>query len=506
MDNVLPEFKRIDASGSKQLSHLHWDTTRALKEPSGDYYKPDGSELVAEPKPPKPAPVPPQTKTISTALAPTKERPICDRERGDARRDRIERPAAEEKQAKAIAAPREETSLRVYNDVEDDGELYLSRDDNTRRIRIVPLPRGASRTVRLETGAVEDKTAEPVRGDVTVALSTVARLQRVDDDEASHASHTTATSAGGADPFAEARPPAAAPSARVARHAFRADEPLGMELEFDSSGDRILVHRVHAGSQATGCAALEDGMVLASLNGAPCRNLDEFESLFLPARAAGGPIVIEFEARRGDRAGAPAPAPPEEDLTFLTGGDDGRVAGRVAPRPPSPDLAWPAVTRDLLRILEPPSGEQRKACRVQVHNGSARTLELRCSDGARGGLRRRATIPPFGAIVEAATTMEHWLLVFAGPGEAPPAPDAPALGVRVGGGAVQSTHGYSLIWQSADRVLSFVPRAGVARHFPTKLRPEARSADTRARQAALDEVHAARAAVAEGSNCAITVM
>ncbi|KAK7247968.1 dTDP-glucose 4,6-dehydratase [Aureococcus anophagefferens] len=486
MDNVLPEFKRIDASGSKQLSHLHWDTTRALKEPSGDYYKPDGSELVAEPKPPKPAPVPPQTKTISTALAPTKERPICDRERGDARRDRIERPAAEEKQAKAIAAPRE-TSLRVYNDVEDDGELYLSRDDNTRRIRIVPLPRGASRTARLETGPSRTRRPEPVRGDVTVALSTMARLQRVDDDEASHASHTTATSAGGAT-LREA-PSARAPRQRVAPAAFRADEPLGMELEFDS-GD--------------GLRALEDGMVLASLNGAPCRNLDEFESLFLP-RAAGGPIVIEFEARRGDRAGAPAPAPPEEDATFLTGGDDGRRAG-AWPAPPSPDVAWPAVTRDLLRILEPPSGEQRKACRVQVHNGSARTLELRCSDGARGGLRRRATIPPFGAIVEAATTMEHWLLVFAGPGEAPPAPDAPALGVRVGGGAVQSTHGYSLIWQSADRVLSFVPRAGVARHFPTKLRPEARSADTRARQAALDEVHAARAAVAEGSNCAITVM
>ncbi|KAH8053413.1 dTDP-glucose 4,6-dehydratase [Aureococcus anophagefferens] len=221
MDNVLPEFKRIDASGSKQLSHLHWDTTRALKEPSGDYYKPDGSELVAEPKPPKPAPVPPQTKTISTALAPTKERPICDRERGDARRDRIERPAAEEKQAKAIAAPREETSLRVYNDVEDDGELYLSRDDNTRRIRIVPLPRGASRTVRLETGAVEDKTAEPVRGDVTVALSTMARLQRVDDDEASHASHTTATSAGGADPFAEAPPAAGAERASRATRSAR---------------------------------------------------------------------------------------------------------------------------------------------------------------------------------------------------------------------------------------------------------------------------------------------
>ncbi|KAH8050916.1 hypothetical protein JL721_11263 [Aureococcus anophagefferens] len=216
----------------------------------------------------------------------------------------------------------------------------------------------------------------------------MARLQRVDDDEASHASHTTATSAGGADP-AEA---SAAGRRSVARHAFRADEPLGMELEFDSGGDRILVHRVHAGSQATACAALEDGMVLASLNGAPCRNLDEFESLFLPARAAGGPIVIEFEARRGDRAGAPAPAPPEEDAT-LTGGGDGRVAG--AARPPSPDVAWPAVTRDLLRILEPPSGEQRKACRVQVHNVDARR---------------------------------------------------------------------SLIWQSADRVLSFVPRAG-ARHF-----------------------------------------
>ncbi|KAH8065277.1 hypothetical protein JL720_12882 [Aureococcus anophagefferens] len=176
----------------------------------------------------------------------------------------------------------------------------------------------------------------------------MARLQRVDDDEASHASHTTATSAGGADPSRRrVRPPR---RRRVAPR-VRADEPLGMELEFDSGGDRILVHRVHAGSQATACAALEDGMVLASLSGAPCRNLDEFEPL-PPGARRGRPIVID--------------------------------------------------------------------------------------DGARGGLRRRATIPPFGAIVEAATTMEHWLLVFAGPGEAPPAPDAPALGV---GGAVQSTHG-----------------------------------------------------------------
>ena len=144
MDNVLPEFKRIDASGSKQLSHLHWDTTASLKVPSGDYYRGDGFGGIAEPKlPPKPAPVAPQVVDVSAKLEKGASVPLSDRERGESKASAIERLAKDEVARRPIEAAGVGASLRVFNECDGRGaELYLSRDTNSRGIRIVDLPGG----------------------------------------------------------------------------------------------------------------------------------------------------------------------------------------------------------------------------------------------------------------------------------------------------------------------------------------------------------------------------
>ena len=142
MDNYLPEFKRIDASGSQQLNHLHWDTTASLRQDDAKLSQFREVEVkVVKPPPPLPKKAPVITR--SKDIPPEPKVPLAERERGDAKQSQMHKfKAHAEVKSDFLEPPGDKTTLVVLNDDDvAEAELYLSRDSITRGIRIVGLPR-----------------------------------------------------------------------------------------------------------------------------------------------------------------------------------------------------------------------------------------------------------------------------------------------------------------------------------------------------------------------------
>jgi len=485
MENYLPEFTRIDASGTAQLNHLHWDPATSLRHKPTDKF-PFGGHAASPVRPRPPPPKPAASVDVSAHLlgvaSPT---PLGHRARGSPKRGLVGR-CHEEKKAEDPPPAPDGATLRVVNDSgSEDAALYLSRDTKARGIRIVNLPRGGRRTVHLESGALEEAESADHAADVTVAITTLARVFADDDERTVGSVESDET----VDFFS-----APVKVSGTTTVVFEPRGPLGMELEHDKATNVIIIHRLHPGCQAYDSGKVREGMRLLSINGRSVHNLDEFEQTLTPLKKAGLEIAIEFE----DAAAAEA-----KDGTFLTGvaddGSGGALAARIRPEDSAPK---PLLGAHLTALLLPPPSETPRRVLVQVHNATPRTALLRCADGPRGRFATRATIEPNGAAVEAASTGEHWLVTFS----ADEGRDGPALAFRVGPGAILCTHGYSLIWQSKASTLSFVPQARIADQIDRKVVRDARTADHRARLAAMDEVRGARAKFDGRANCAITLL
>ena len=104
---------------------------------------------------------------------------------------------------------------------------------------------------------------------------------------------------------------------------FSTSSPMGLELEGKKDGS-IVVHKVHAGSQAASYEWLHPGVRLVGFE-----NLDDFQECYFEARDNGEDVELLFEEEPENNATA----------TFLTGTDV--IAAHVPPaRPVSAQAIW----------------------------------------------------------------------------------------------------------------------------------------------------------------------
>ena len=271
------------------------------------------------------------------------------------------------------------------------------------------------------------------------------------------------------------RPPSPPPKKEEPRARFSTTEPMGLELEGKKDGS-IVVHKVHAGSQASEYEWMRAGLRLIGFE-----NLDDFQECYFEARDHGEDVELLFEEENNATA------------TFLTGTDV--IAARVPPARPvrAPD--------NLGKALQAPPDEVARACAVCIRNATGRRLILYA--GTSGGtLKRRASIEAHDSTIQHATTAELWLAAFEGADG-----HEPALTLRVGPRAVFNVvRSYSLVWRASASSLSFVPRATAIKVPDRKFRRDYASERAQMHLRAMDEVRAARASGEGHANCVVTVL
>jgi hypothetical protein len=348
--------------------------------------------------------------------------------------------------------------LVVANDSGEEAELWLSRDDNDQALKVLYLQPRSRKRVKLRSGQLEDESDTP--GDFTVALTTASSVYGDSDDSDCEL------------------PPSPPRKKEEPRARFSTAEPMGLELEGKKDGS-IVIHKVHAGSQASQYEWMRAGLRLVGFE-----NIDDFQECYFEARDNGEDVELLFEEEPENNATA----------TFLTGTND-VVAARVPPARPvrAPD--------NLGKALQAPPDEVARACAVCIRNATGRRLMLYA--GTSGGtLKRRATIDAHDATLCQATTAELWLAAFE---------DAeghePALTLRLGPRAVFNVvRSYSLVWRASVNSLSFVPRATAIQVPARKFRRDYASERATMHLRAMDEVRAARAAGEGHANCVVTVL
>ena len=347
--------------------------------------------------------------------------------------------------------------LVVANDSGEEAELWLSRDDNDQALKVLYLQPRSRKRVKLRSGLLDDDSDTP--GDFTVALTTASSIFGDSDSDSDYD-----------------RPPSPPPKKEEPRARFSTAEPMGLELEGKKDGS-IVVHKVHAGSQAASYEWMHPGVRLVGFE-----NLDDFQECYFEARDNGEDVELLFEEEREDAT-----------ATFLTGTDV--IAARVPPARPvrAPD--------NLGKALQAPPDEVSRACAVCIRNATGRRLHLYA--GAAGGtLKRRATIDAHDATLQNATTAELWLAAFE-----ESEGDDPALTLRLGPRAVFNVvRSYSLVWRASASSLSFVPRATAIQVPARKFRRDYASERAQMHLRAMDEVRAARAAGEGHANCVVTVL
>jgi hypothetical protein len=345
--------------------------------------------------------------------------------------------------------------LVVANDSGEEAELWLSRDDNDQALKVLYLQPRSRKRVKLRSGQMDDESDAP--GDFTVALTTASSVYGDSDDSDCEL------------------PPSPPRKKEEPRARFSTAEPMGLELEGKKDGS-IVVHKVHAGSQAASYEWLHPGVRLVGFE-----NLDDFQERYFEARDHEEDVELLFEEVDNPTA------------TFLTGTDV--IAARVPPARPvrAPD--------NLGKALQAPPDEVSRACAVCIRNATGRRLMFYA--GTSGGtLKRRASIEAHDSTIQHATTAELWLAAFEGADGS-----EPALTLRVGPRAVFNVvRSYSLVWRASVNSLSFVPRATAIQVPARKFRRDYASERAQMHLRAMDEVRAARAAGEGHANCVVTVL
>ena len=353
-------------------------------------------------------------------------------------------------------------TLVVCNESAHDAELWLSRDDNAQSVKVLHLGPRTRKRVKLQSGRLDEETEGP--GDVTVALTTAGAV--FDDDDSDYASSSDG----------EALPAPPPKEDLIAR--FSTATPMGLELE-GTSDHSILVHRVHADSQASIYAWMRPGLRVANYT-----DLDAFERAYFAARDEDEDVEVLFE----DDGASPPTA------TFLTGTDDA-VASRIKPARPV------RAPHELGAALRAPPSEIARKCAVCIRNATGRRMVLYAGI-AGSSLKRRAVISAHDSSLQRATTAELWLVAFEGSDG-----DEPALTLRVGSRAVFNVcRSYSLVWRAEEGSLSFVPRSTAVRIPARKERRDYASERATTHLRAMDEVRAAREGAEGHANCVVTVL
>lgn len=466
----LPAFKKLDLTGKSSLSHLHWkvEASRAPAEKRAVDAKAKGGTI--------PAPLYP--RQLEWEEISELHKVLTEQARGVVNAESVEeiRKNLDAKHLGKENERRDGPKMQCVNDDERTISVYASQNSLTRALSYASIEPSRSQWLSLPTGLIMSESREPA--DVVVCLTSAARLfpdvladeDRDDDtEEAYQGGHER-------DNLDEA----IVDASLVVE--FDVAKPLGMQLEYESQHDRVVVHSIQKGYQAAREERIQAGMVVVTVNDQAVRNLDEFGDALRRVRAEGSVGLVRFENANASGHSEEATSRRGREWHFETE-DEQRLADRVPPKvAASPVIREPSPNPAFCDIRPGDSPFY-----VRVRNCSTfDTLRVFCTSAER--FAQQDTLLPGGLFHAALRTYQRLYLVVESGAET----SAPALVLQCGSAAVRELSGYSVVWQSTCRTVSCVAQSHSAA-LPTKLNLEPIALATRARVRVIEEFRALRA-------------
>lgn len=467
----LPPFKKFDLTGASSLSHLHWkvEASRAPAQKRAADAKAEYGTTTA----------PVYPRQLEWEEISELHKVLTEQARGVANAVSVEgiRKNSSAKYWGKEDERRDGPKMQCINDDEQAISVYASQNSLTRALSYASIEPRRSQWLCLPTGLIMSESREPA--DVVVCLTSAARLfpdvtadqdpdDEKDEEEACQSGHER-----------DIVDEAIVEASLVVE--FDVAKPLGMQLEYDTQHNRVVVHSIQKGYQAAREERILAGMVVVTVNDQVVHNLDEFGDALGRLRAEGCVGLVRFENANAS-GHSEATVRRGREWHFETE-DEQRLASRVPPK-----LAASPVIR------EPPPNPAFSDIRpgdspfyVRVRNCSTfDTLRVLCTSADQFG--QQDTLLPGDLFHAALRTYQRLYLVVESHAEK----KAPALVLQCGSAAVRELSGYSVVWQSTCRTVSCVAQSHSAA-LPAKLNLEPIALATRARVRVVEDFRALRA-------------